>query len=1076
MPPQNPVRRQSVRAGLAVVALVCAVALVASAPALAQETSDESVELAGNGTAESPYEVSNLSELRAIENDLGAHYVLTDDIDGEATRTGERVSLGNARRWDNGRPFTGVLDGQGHTIRHDVGPLFHTNDGTIRQLRVERVAIVGAYRERMIPGRPQGVVAAANTGNITNVVVANASVTEGRFAGSIVGVNRGGRITDSRVTGTTVQGGIVGGIVGRTVGGTVEATAVDGAVSGRSAGGVAGESNETTIRETRSSATVSGDERLGRAGGLVGDATATRIEDSLVTGEADGSVAGAILGRTGNETTVEATYWAQTAGRQGAANGSVAATAVPTAQLTGATARRTLPFRFPEQWLVTDSYPVPSGVIGNGTLSTLGGETVVGAGTESNPYVITTVEQLQAMNADLDGHYVLGSDIDASATAGWGGPDERGWVPIGGQDLADVGRLADSEVFTGTFDGRNHTIRGLTIDRPDPGYMGLFGVNRGTIENVELRHTDISTYYGRTAVFVMPGGILVGANQGRISAVTVTDGAISNDVATGIIGRHDDGAVSDITVRNVTIRTNAATGGVVGIQSGGIVERVNVTGLTTDPWFGTVGGIVGELTNGTVRTAAVSGTVSGGTVGGIVGEADNGTVTQVRSTARVDGEDAAGGLVGNATETTVSEGYAAGPVTLQTPPSRSPPDGIAGGVLATDDNSTIARVYWDRKRTGRASAVGRGPGTAVALSTPEMLGYRAANSMTGLDFQDVWTITDSYPAVRAIDNPPVRDVRVLNVTLSKRAVTLGEEMGVRFTVENPADEPVLYAPRPPELGGIPAPPHRVLSPGEQQTVRTNWTTAAVGTRTVTIGQHPPKRFDVLTEHNPVLVDVDTPAAVVRGERYNVTATLKNNASVELHATVVHRSPGEQTNRSVSVDGGGNRTVTFETVADTAGQRNHTITVHDRTRRGSTEIRAPEAFRVDSVQVPGQPTRGEEFEVRVTVSNTGGRDGAVPVAIKAGDRVLVNETVTVPAGETATVSATRTANSTGSLELRATTPDGERSTTLVVGEQSSAANESSTESTDGSGPGFGIAPGVLAVVAALLIARSAAKAR
>ena len=54
--------------------------------------------------------------------------------------------------------------------------------------------------------------------------------------------------------------------------------------------------------------------------------------------------------------------------------------------------------------------------------------TGTGSGTEIDPYVITTVEQLQEMNDDLDAHYVLGNDIDAGATATWN--DGAGFAPI----------------------------------------------------------------------------------------------------------------------------------------------------------------------------------------------------------------------------------------------------------------------------------------------------------------------------------------------------------------------------------------------------------------------------------------------------------------------------------------------------------------------------------------------------------------------------------------------------------------------------------------------------------------------
>ncbi|WP_158498615.1 filamentous hemagglutinin N-terminal domain-containing protein [Martelella endophytica] len=90
-----------------------------------------------------------------------------------------------------------------------------------------------------------------------------------------------------------------------------------------------------------------------------------------------------------------------------------------------------------------------------------------GVGTTLTAYMlVNTLDNLQAINAttsSLAGTYALGTDIDASATAGWNGG--AGFEPIGN----------GSSQFTGTFDGEGHVITGLTINRSDTDYVGLFG-------------------------------------------------------------------------------------------------------------------------------------------------------------------------------------------------------------------------------------------------------------------------------------------------------------------------------------------------------------------------------------------------------------------------------------------------------------------------------------------------------------------------------------------------------------------------------------------------------------------------
>ena len=61
------------------------------------------------------------------------------------------------------------------------------------------------------------------------------------------------------------------------------------------------------------------------------------------------------------------------------------------------------------------------------------------------PTIITNVQQLQAMQNDLDGRYELGRNIDASETQYWN--NGEGFEPVG--------------PFTGVFDGNGYTITNL---------------------------------------------------------------------------------------------------------------------------------------------------------------------------------------------------------------------------------------------------------------------------------------------------------------------------------------------------------------------------------------------------------------------------------------------------------------------------------------------------------------------------------------------------------------------------------------------------------------------------------------
>ncbi|MFT5813408.1 MAG: filamentous hemagglutinin family protein [Psychroserpens sp.] len=165
---------------------------------------------------------------------------------------------------------------------------------------------------------------------------------------------------------------------------------------------------------------------------------------------------------------------------------------------------------------------------------------------------------LQGINGNLLGSYVLGNNIDASATSGWNG--SQGFNPIG--------NLAAQ--FTGTFDGLGHTVDSLLVNRPGSDYSGLFGWNAsGTIKNVGITNVSIT---GKGFI-----GGLVGRSTGNIS--------ISNSYATGVVsGDFDVGGL--VGYKNgADIITSYATADVSGggDRFGGLVGHMHTGDITNIP-------------------------------------------------------------------------------------------------------------------------------------------------------------------------------------------------------------------------------------------------------------------------------------------------------------------------------------------------------------------------------------------------------------------------------------------------------------------------------------------------------------
>ncbi|MBR0744406.1 filamentous hemagglutinin N-terminal domain-containing protein [Bradyrhizobium japonicum] len=325
--------------------------------------------------------------------------------------------------------------------------------------------------------------------------------------------------------------------------------------------------------------------------------------------------------------------------------------------------------------------------------------------------VITDVNALQNINTNRSGNYVLGANIDASATAGWNGG--AGFTPIGG--IGDI-----SSYFSGIFDGLGHHISNLTINRPSSDNIGLFGyIDGGTIRNVGLEGGSVT---GNNAV-----GGLVGSSglwvYGGTSSVAYN--TISNVYNTGNVtgsGAMVGGLVGDAYI--TTISNSYATGTVAGYgAAGGLGGRVvassvsnsYATGNVSAVWDG-AGGLIGynigtwvgpgpaDYAIGTVSHSHATGTVTGGVnVGGLLGYSNIGLVTDSYATGNVSGTGsnggtgtAAGGLVGFASYSQVERSYATGNV--------SGVDAV-GGLVGVNQESHVGRSYFAGTVSG-ASNVG----------------------------------------------------------------------------------------------------------------------------------------------------------------------------------------------------------------------------------------------------------------------------------------------------------------------------------------------------------------------------------
>ena len=254
-------------------------------------------------------------------------------------------------------------------------------------------------------------------------------------------------------------------------------------------------------------------------------------------------------------------------------------------------------------------------------------------------YTVTSAEGLKNIAELVNGgktdiNITLDKNIDLTG---------KEWTPIG----------TSSSSYTGTFDGGNHTISGLTVTGSDE-YAGLFGYigkDGGTVKNVVLENVQITSDYQYGYV----GGV-AGYSRGNIENCSVSGSVSSRCTAGGVVGQQFGGSIT-LCGSSATVKGTGEVGGVAGkTDNSATLTACYATGNVTFERASTIntfaGGVVGFNGTGSILTAGnVTGTGTGtGScyVGGVTGDNASGTLTACyHATGTVSGPDGAtGGVTG----------------------------------------------------------------------------------------------------------------------------------------------------------------------------------------------------------------------------------------------------------------------------------------------------------------------------------------------------------------------------------------------------------------------------------------------
>lgn len=292
----------------------------------------------------------------------------------------------------------------------------------------------------------------------------------------------------------------------------------------------------------------------------------------------------------------------------------------------------------------------------------LAADTLSGSGTEDDPYLLATAADLKAFrdmaNAEASSKLcaTLTADIDL------GGED---WKPFEGPSVGDA--------YAGTFDGANHTIKGLSVNSTSSKGVGLFGTVCGaTIKNLKV--------------------------EGNVSAS-------SSVFVGGIVGRTQTSATIDSCSFAGTV-TSTKKNGAAG--TAGIVGRVNAGTVT--------------ITN-CANTATINGTsaIAAGILGN--GGSNKVTIENCYNTGAISGQYYASGICGSSTikaqTSSIRNCYNSGTITATNGGSYYA--GITANFKGTISNSYYANPAAD-------ALAGTTPATAIAVTSPEGLADKLGNA------------------------------------------------------------------------------------------------------------------------------------------------------------------------------------------------------------------------------------------------------------------------------------------------------------------------------------------------------------
>ncbi len=417
----------------------------------------------GNGSANNPYQIDTAERLAQMlmYSEAGKYYTLTENI--KINDTSADNWKDSAKQWltsSDISAFTGIFDGNGKTV-------------------------YGLYNSDVKSGVSAGLIPVLGSG----------------------GEARNVKVDDSYLSGES--GAVIGAVIGAVEDNATNITALRAAYVGENvtlagsatAGGIVGKVGFTKLRMDNSIFTGK-ITATGKVGGIVGEVTGKLIVETSI------SVGVAPFTSTDKIEAISIYTDADCSIQN--------VTVLKNSEMIGENAKKNMAeLDFTDIWAATETYPMPvykvksfDGVQGEVWSGQIANNYVGGSGTEEEPYLIATGEQLAlaiTQNNWRELYYKMVCDIYLNDVS-----DELWQAKVGCNTWIHNTDMVGQSGFSGFFDGDGYVVFGMYYNyksTPKNTYLGLFPKigNSAQIKNVGVSQAYVKAAIGDESVYV--GGL-----------------------------------------------------------------------------------------------------------------------------------------------------------------------------------------------------------------------------------------------------------------------------------------------------------------------------------------------------------------------------------------------------------------------------------------------------------------------------------------------------------------------------------------------------------------------------------------